>query len=92
MRRIRTVSIAGSSVAAETALSDTTQTSAARAPSPIETARASGCSAIRQKPPGMMVQPSGVAAANTRSTNGRGVSRPFSQTGVVDSRTSSWPT
>ena len=39
-----------------------------------------------------MVQPLGVAAANTRSTNGRGVIRPFSQTGVVDSRTSSWPT
>ena len=75
-----------------TALSETTQTSAARAPSPIETARASSCSAIRQKPPGMMVQPSGVAAANTRSTNGRGTMWPWSHTGVVESRTSSWPT
>ena len=92
MRLIRTVSVAGSSVVAETALSETTQTSAARAPSPIDTARASGCSAIRQKPPGIRVQPPAVAAANTRSTNGRGVIRPWSQTGMVDSRTSSWPT
>ena len=76
MRLIRTVSTVGNSVAAETALSETTQTSAARAPSPIDTARASSCSAIRQKPPGMMVQPSGVAAAKTRNTKGRGVIRP----------------
>ena len=79
-------------VEADTALSETTQTSADRAPSPIETARASGSSAILQKPPGRMVQPWGVAAANNRSTNGRGVIRPCSHTGVVDSRTSSWPT
>ena len=92
MRRMRTVSPAGNSVEACTALSETTQTSAARAPSPIDTARASACSAMRQKPPGMMIQPFSVAAANTRSTNGRGVRRPFSHTGVVDSRTSSWPT
>ena len=92
MRLIRTVSIAGSRLAVETALSETTQTSAALAPSPIDTARASSWSAIRQKPPGMMIQPSGVAAAKTRSTKGRGVIRPWSHTGVVDSRTSSWPT
>ena len=92
IRLIRTVSAPGSKVEADTALSDTTQTSAERAPSPIDTARASACSAIRQKPPGRMVQPWGVAAANTRSTNGRGVIRPCSHTGVVDSRTSSWPT
>jgi hypothetical protein len=73
-------------------LSETTQTSAARAPSPIDTARASACSAMRQKPPGMTIQPFLVAAANTRSTNGLGVMRPFSQTGVVESRTNSWPT
>src|SRR3979490_2239626 len=59
MRRIRTVSPAGKSVVGETALSETTQTSAARAPSPIDTARASSCSAIRQKPPGMMGQRAG---------------------------------
>jgi hypothetical protein len=41
MRRMRTVSDAGNSVRVETCLSATTQTSAARAPSPIDTARAS---------------------------------------------------
>jgi hypothetical protein len=92
MRLIRTLSTAGSRLEVATVLLDTTQTSAARAPSPIETARESSRSAIRQNPPGITVQPSGVAAANTRSTNGRGAMLPLSHTGVVDSRTSSWPT
>ena len=38
----KAVSTAGNSVVGETALSEITQTSAARAPSPIDTARASG--------------------------------------------------
>src|SRR6202051_1912101 len=68
MRRMRTES-PGKSVRVDTALSETTQTSAARAPSPIETARASSSAAIRQNPPGITVQPWGVAAAHTRRTH-----------------------
>ena len=71
---------------------DSTQTSADCTPSPMVMARASGAPEIRQKPPGMTCQPSGVAAAKTRSTNGRGTSLPSCQTGVVDSCTTSCPT
>ncbi len=47
---------------------------------------------MRAKPPGITRQPSGVAAAKTRRVNGRGVSLPPRQTGVVESRTTSCPT
>ena len=47
-----------------------------RRPRPWRSARASGRSEMRQKPPGMTFQPSGVAAAKTRSTKGRGSRRP----------------
>jgi hypothetical protein len=50
-------------VIGSTGRSESTHTSVARAPSPIEMARASGWSETRQKPPGMIRQPSGVAAA-----------------------------
>ena len=43
MRRIRTLSVAAAASPVEPALSADTQTSADRTPSPIETARASGC-------------------------------------------------
>ncbi|MNU01776.1 hypothetical protein D3C86_2140300 [compost metagenome] len=56
------------------------------------TARASGSSEIRQNPPGITFQPSGVAAAKTRTVIGCGSSRPFWKTGMVESRTTSWPT
>ncbi len=58
-----TSSCDGSSVSSTTGFSDSTQTSADFTPSPMLTARASAFSEIRQKPPGITCQPSGVAAA-----------------------------
>ena len=52
-----------SRVTRSTGLSAITQTSAVRASSPMEMARTSGWSEVRQKPPGMICMPSGVAAA-----------------------------
>ena len=89
---IRTLSGEGSRVEASTGFWASTQTSADSTPSPIETARASGWSEIRQNPPGITRQPSGVAAQYTRKTNGRGSSLSSTQRGVVDRRTTSCPT
>ena len=91
-RRTFTASLCGRSVTISAGLSPSTQTSAERTPSPMEKARASGSSEMRQKPPGITRQPSGVAAAKTRKVKGRGESRPSSQKGVVESFTTSWPT
>ena len=63
MRTMRAVSGGGSRLAASTGRSASTQTSADSTPSPIDTARASAWSEMRQKPPGITRQPSGVAAA-----------------------------
>ena len=92
IRRTCTLSALGIRVMRSTGFSPITQTSAARAPSPIEMARTSGRSDVRQKPPGITRMPSGVAAAKTRRTNGAGERRSSFSTGMVESRTFSWPT
>ena len=63
IRRTFTSSWLASRVTRSTGLSSITQTSAVRAFSPIEMARTSSCSEVRQKPPGMILIPSGVQAA-----------------------------
>jgi len=75
-RRIVIWSPAGSRLTCSTGSSEVTQTSLDRTPLRMLTARASRSSEMRQKPPGITFQPSGVAAANTRSVTGCGSSRP----------------
>ncbi len=91
-RRMLIRSGVGSRVTCSTGASAVTQTSLERTPLRRLTARASGSSEIRQKPPGITFQPSGVAAAKTRSVIGCGSSRPFWKTGIVESWTTSCPT
>ena len=63
MRRTFTSSTPDIRVIRSTGLRAITQTSEVRASSPMEMARTSAFSEVRQKPPGMTVIPSGVAAA-----------------------------
>ena len=84
MRRMRGA-VESRSGGASMGVSDSTQTSAERMPARISLGSAPSCSATRQKALGSMRQPSGVAAAKTRMTKGRGASRPSCQAGMVES-------